>query len=90
MNNSIVNSIQKHKQLLVLSVVAIALAAYLFPADSLFTNHATAARGGGSGPYGHFGTPPGHGGQNPGQGGGSPPGNTPGGSNTPPGQQRGD
>jgi hypothetical protein len=34
---------------------------------------------------GGFGPAPGHGGFNPGKGGGSPPGNTPGGSSTPPG-----
>ena len=92
MVNRILRVILKHKQLITLSVVAIALAAYIFPVDNLFTHQATAARGGnsGNGPYGHFGPAPGQGGQNPGHGGGSPPGNTPGGSNTPPGQQRGD
>jgi hypothetical protein len=91
MSNKIIRATLKHKQLVALSVVAIALAAYIFPIDSLFTHQATAARGSssGNGPYGHFGPAPGHGGQNPGHG-GSPPGNTPGGSNTPPGQQRGD
>ena len=43
----------KHKQLVILSVAAIALAAYILPLDSLFANQATAQQSrSGDNPYG--------------------------------------
>jgi hypothetical protein len=43
MSNHITSVLLKHKQVLVLTVVSLALALYIFPLDSLFSNENTAA-----------------------------------------------
>jgi len=74
MNNNIRNVLQRHRKVVVLSVVAIALAVYMFPLDSLLSNQATAAPGGNrNNPYGNVNQGPPS--STPGQG---PPSSTPG------------
>jgi hypothetical protein len=84
---NLARTLYRYKHIIVLSIATIALGLYIVPIDH--SAPGAEAQGGSGNKYGgHFGPPPGHGGQNPGHG-GPPPGNTPGGSNIPPGHQQG-
>src|SRR5919198_2290844 len=91
MANNFIGILSRHKHIIILSIAVIALGLYIVPIDHMFAVPGVEAKknGGSDNKYGHnrFGPPPDHGGNNPGNGGGSPPGNTPGGSDIPPGLQ---
>jgi hypothetical protein len=91
MHTKLMGTLFRYKHIIILSVAAIALGLYIIPVDHMFAAPSVEAKKGSSdNKYGRnkFGPPPGHGGANPGNGGGSPPGNTPGGSDIPPGLQK--
>ena len=77
--NNIRNVLQRHRKVVVLSVVSIALAVYMFPLDSLLSNQATAQSERRNNPYGNVNQGPPS--DTPGKG---PPASSPGGGQGPP------
>ena len=80
--NNFTDTLLRRKHIIVSSIAIIALTLYIVPIDHIFSAPGAEAKtGGGDNKYGRhkFGTPPGQG--------GTPPGNTPGGSDIPPGLQ---